>query len=223
MLPDISHLFGFGLPVKEVFARANHPKTHVYLNEKDSTILGLNEYQAKLLKQLSGNQTDHFIGLKNSDFLFGMDLSNIIRNNTKVINSSTIQIFDEDILNYKILSIKTKLTNSANHIVGIIGISFELSEIGFSHIAEVINKLNITLALNSQPLAMYINNSQLKLSPREKECAFYLTRGMTAKEIARKMNISSRTVEFYLLNIKEKLGCVRRSEIVSKCLEDGLL
>ena len=55
---------------------------------------------------------------------------------------------------------------------------------------------------------------QIYLSKRESECLFQLSLGKTAKEIGRLLNLSPRTVEFYINNIKEKTGCRTRTELV---------
>lgn len=54
-----------------------------------------------------------------------------------------------------------------------------------------------------------------RISPREKDCLELLQKGKTAKESAETMGISPRTIEFYLENIKDKLGCVNKKEILS--------
>ena len=60
------------------------------------------------------------------------------------------------------------------------------------------------------------------LTKREVDCLSKLVMGYTAKETARSLNLSPRTIETYLLNIKAKLGCCRRSEIIAIVLKHGL-
>lgn len=53
-----------------------------------------------------------------------------------------------------------------------------------------------------------------ELTPRQQECLYYLARGNSMKEIARYMNISSRTVEKYIEAVKYRLRIDRRSKLV---------
>lgn len=48
---------------------------------------------------------------------------------------------------------------------------------------------------------------------REAQVAYYLVLGQSMKLIAKSMGISSRTVEFYLKNMRRKLDCRNRSEL----------
>lgn len=57
------------------------------------------------------------------------------------------------------------------------------------------------------------------LSQREKQICEGLTKGLSANEIAHLFNLSKRTVEYYIENIKGKLNCLSKSELVEKCLE----
>jgi LuxR family transcriptional regulator, transcriptional regulator of spore coat protein len=57
-----------------------------------------------------------------------------------------------------------------------------------------------------------------KLSQRETECLACIILGMTAKEIARALEISPRTAESHLNSIKIKLGCYHRYQLVTKAL-----
>jgi DNA-binding CsgD family transcriptional regulator len=54
------------------------------------------------------------------------------------------------------------------------------------------------------------------LTPRENECISYLVLGFTAKEVGKVLNLSHRTVEQYINNVKIKLGCTYRSELIRK-------
>ncbi len=54
------------------------------------------------------------------------------------------------------------------------------------------------------------------LSKREAECLADLFDGLSAKEIARKRNISARTVEVHIEHIKLKLKCSTKSEMINK-------
>jgi DNA-binding CsgD family transcriptional regulator len=59
------------------------------------------------------------------------------------------------------------------------------------------------------------------LSQRQRECLFFLLRGKTAKEIAKVLNISYRTVEFHINEIKTKFNCQKKSELIELAYERG--
>lgn len=63
---------------------------------------------------------------------------------------------------------------------------------------------------------------QCGLSKRETECLFYLLDGCTAKEIAAPLKLSHRTVERYIENMKNKLGCSTVSELIVKVLQNEI-
>lgn len=53
-----------------------------------------------------------------------------------------------------------------------------------------------------------------KISSREYECLSHLSAGLPAKEIAKAMNISSRTVESHIANMKEKFNCSNKTKLL---------
>jgi len=53
------------------------------------------------------------------------------------------------------------------------------------------------------------------LSPRETEIASWLLRGHTSKEIAKTLDISNRTVETHINNIRLKLGARNRANMAA--------
>lgn len=56
------------------------------------------------------------------------------------------------------------------------------------------------------------------LSSRERQCIDLLLKGFTNKMTAKALNISPRTVESYLNEVKNKLGCTHKSQLVKKFL-----
>ena len=64
----------------------------------------------------------------------------------------------------------------------------------------------------------YFPSSDNKLSVRQKECLELLVCGKKAKEIARTLNLSYRTIEFYVAALKEKFNCSNRIELIARFL-----
>jgi len=67
------------------------------------------------------------------------------------------------------------------------------------------------------------DNNPYHFSPRELECLFCLLRGMSAKQIGIILGLSKRTIEFYIDNIKNKVGCNKKSILLELTLEKGYL
>ena len=61
----------------------------------------------------------------------------------------------------------------------------------------------------------------LYLTQREAECIYYLARGLTIVATAHKLELSPRTVEFYLKKVKEKLNIKKKSHLVQRLYEIG--
>ena len=61
------------------------------------------------------------------------------------------------------------------------------------------------------------------LTAREQEVLSLLARGLRNKEIAARLIVSERTVNFHLANIYQKLNVSGRTEALSKALEQGLI
>lgn len=58
------------------------------------------------------------------------------------------------------------------------------------------------------------------LTKRETECMTHLIEGKTIKLTAESLGLSDRTVEYYLNNIKAKLQCRTKNELVSRLKND---
>ncbi len=72
---------------------------------------------------------------------------------------------------------------------------------------------------NKTKISKFNLNGEFKgisLSKRQAECLYYLIHGQTAKETAKTLNLSHRTVEKILLDIKNKTGISTKSMLVQK-------
>jgi DNA-binding CsgD family transcriptional regulator len=78
-----------------------------------------------------------------------------------------------------------------------------------------IPKIAITTKINI-PTVFYFNKRKIKVTRREAECIYYLMQGKTAKETAKILKISPRTVETHLEHVRNKAGCHNKMNLIGK-------
>jgi len=61
------------------------------------------------------------------------------------------------------------------------------------------------------------------LTKREAECIIQLIQGKTIAIVAKELKLSPRTVEFYIKNIKNKMRCRTRMQMIEKALHSDFL
>ncbi|MEQ8240046.1 MAG: response regulator transcription factor [Cyclobacteriaceae bacterium] len=66
-------------------------------------------------------------------------------------------------------------------------------------------------------------NMSSKLTPKEKEVLLHIAKGLTTKEIASKLFVSSRTIETHRLNMMKKLNVKNSSELISTAMKLRLI
>lgn len=74
-------------------------------------------------------------------------------------------------------------------------------------------------AKSRQTLPMYFLGDDYEgiyFTKREAETLFYLLQGKTIPETARALNLSARTIEFYVKNMKLKVGAKSKVELIEK-------
>jgi DNA-binding CsgD family transcriptional regulator len=209
----------------------NSVSGNVFWKDKNHKLLGCNHNNAKLKTLFKINSLQDLFGKTIYEIWPHEYAENIAKNDEEVLQTGTEKIFEEPGLNSNnepalFLSKKMPLYNADNTIVGLIGISFEIT----SHHSRLINFLldntnqlkkilvNAPAKRNTSLNRVYLTiaNENIYLTPREVQCISCLFEGKTAKEIAKILNISPRTVEYYIAQLKLKLQCRTVTELVAK-------
>ena len=63
---------------------------------------------------------------------------------------------------------------------------------------------------------IYNDSDDVLLSRRQAECVAHLLYGRTIRKTAQALGISVRTVEYYLFNIRKKLDCASKNDVIAK-------
>lgn len=85
--------------------------------------------------------------------------------------------------------------------------------------SQKINDINLTFLPNKLDVEKIFLSGFYQgdyLTKREAECLAYLLHGKTAKEIAKIFNISYRTIESYIRNIKVKLNSTTKDQLIKQ-------
>lgn len=210
----------------------NFKDTHLYIWAKD-----------KKGKYLSCNKTMYNdVGLSNESEILGLtDLelcwekfAILFRGNDNIImHGRESQFFIEttkiaDGRKFKYYSYKAPLYVNSKKVLGTIGFGFSLTQLD-SHLQKNLNSLSFISPREQQKFqnlpysfSFFLTSQKIRnihLSVREIECIKLTVRGKTAKEIANLLNISYRTVESYLENIKSKLKINSKRELIDLVMQ----
>ena len=66
-------------------------------------------------------------------------------------------------------------------------------------------------------------NQKRKLIRRTDECLYFMLRGKTAREIAKMMHLSIRTVQKYFYFLKISFDCATKSQLIEKAVTEGYI
>lgn len=179
----------------------------VFWKDFNGRFLGCNDYMAAALG-LSSNA--EIIGKNDYDFCFLPSEADFYRKCDREVMSTKLlkQYYDTATLHSGkrlCLVLKMPLLDE-DKVVGMAGISYNLNKIKHSFDATV-NQIQKDIPI------------QIHFSPREAQCIHHLLRGKTAKQIAYELNLSYRTVEFYIMNLKKKLNVTTRSDLIEQLID----
>lgn len=151
---------------------------------------------------------------------------NLINNCSEVINENTVKIFEEDNtrsdgMSVHFLSIKSPWYDEHNTIMGVFGCSIVLGKHGLAASLSSIVQLGLFYS-DHMPVfdKTNLNINKTYLSKREMDCLYLTIKGYTAKKIARELQISHRTVEEYLVNIRMKKGASSKAELIEMTVNE---
>jgi DNA-binding CsgD family transcriptional regulator len=170
------------------------PEWRVYWKDLEGCFLGCND---KVAMSTSLPSRHALIG--KTDYDLPVSKEDVVKarlNDERVIIERKALEFRETAIYNKIktvyLTMKTPLYNHDGKMVGVLGLSRVLQQ------------------------EQWEGDDQL--TDRQEECLTYLVCGYSAKQISQLMNLAPKTIQNHLDNIKAKLGCGRRSELIVKAL-----
>ena len=169
---------------------------HIYATDLNNTILYMNLTARRFFKDTLIKDPD---GVTIRDFFQGNEqTAELVETENKlVIDTEQAHLFYNRVhLAHStwvdFITIKMPIYHTDNTLGGVLGIS---------HYVE-----------KRSALPAY----EMGLTKREIECIYLLLDGNSYKDIAKKMQISSRTVESYLVNVKNKLACESSADLFDK-------
>jgi DNA-binding CsgD family transcriptional regulator len=200
---EISEHLQFNVRSSDFLSNISQLKKFVFWKDKKGIYLGCNQAFAAIAGYRSPSE---FIGKTDYDMNWSEETARIFREGDRAVFKAQSQLSnlkepvsvrDNDV--QTVIGTKLLLTGKDSHAHGILGLyDFEDSE----------KKKRFFLDL---------------LTPREKQCLYYLLQGKTALEISRIVSLSHRTVEDHIASTREKTGTSTRSALIEKAFEIGLI
>ena len=119
------------------------------------------------------------------------------------------------------LTIKMPLYGEKGDLAGLFGVSISLKKFSLVNLANLCKNfgVDITQAEPHKSLENFCHNRivcGVRLSKRQYDCLIHLIHGKTTKEIARILDLSTRTVESYIETLKIKLNCYSKAQLIDK-------
>lgn len=206
LLLSLAALFDLPLSVYLLDAKG----ATVKINEIGSNICGFNSPTQAIGKTIFD------VSMKNSAKM-------LLYNCESILQQESVKIFDEfntrfDGRSLQFLSVKFPCYDWTQQLRGTLGISIVLGEHPLAEAIMKLTDLGLLPKNTSMNPSIKMNLKNTLLTSREKECLEYTVKGFTAKQIAKKLFLSHRTVEEYINHVKQKLGTCTKREMIQKVL-----
>jgi DNA-binding CsgD family transcriptional regulator len=197
---------------------------NVYFLDMDSCYKNTNELSAEICFSTSVKSA---IGKSMRDIASVEDVERILKNDTAVMRTGKIIIIEEEIKRENMfdlhgLSIKLLWYGEENNIIGALGFSIISNLQSLTESLLPIAQLGFLCpTLPNQILSDRFEVDNIRLSKRETDIARLIVQKKTAKETAKILGLSYRTVESYIENIKVKTNAYSKSELIDKIAKNG--
>lgn len=201
--------------------------------DSNSVFMYANKEYARIIGVKESNHLD-IIG--RTDFDMPCDTVNCAelfrrQDNTVVTTGKGLRILDIHPFSGKqwkaYIFTKTPLYNLDSQIIGTIFHGVDITNRESLELGSILTRMSsgITNDLLSGQNSFLLTNQfhHIELTDREAECIFFILRGKTAKQIARILMLSHRTVEVYVENLKMKLKAQHRQELIENAIQAGFL
>lgn len=209
----------------------------IYWKNLNLAVIGCNDNNARWAGYSSACD---LIGATNYDhILYKKDGDMLSQHDKAAIESKKLIVVNEKVTYKKqdtkaCVSYKMPVYDVSNQVIALFGVTFNKTDDlsvtqareNFSVAMELLEATSYNTLinkLNDKKQLLYNNKQKVNLTLREFECLAHLTKAKTAKEIAILMNISPRTVENHIENLKTKLHCMTKSQLVEAAIEQGLI
>lgn len=156
----------------------------------------------------------------------------IIEQNNQIIKElKTLKVLD--IHPYRndevkmLLSQKSPFLDASNNPIGVLYHAIEITQQSFFNISSIVanndKKYHSKNNTNQRSYTISDSLNNKNLTDREMECLFYYIRGKTCKQLAAILSISKRTAEKHLANIKSKLNCFNKSQLIEYAIINNFI
>ncbi|HEV2614578.1 MAG TPA: helix-turn-helix transcriptional regulator [Gammaproteobacteria bacterium] len=204
--PNISSLYNLPIPV--------------YFYDPENKIIDGNEgaveiASAKSIHDLRGNTVKKFVGKELDDL--------VSKNNRMVLQSESMNVIEESGIRVNntfvsVMSFKLPWYYD-NKIIGLLGCSIKMDAMSLHNFGNAFLALMSTGLINATHSPIKTHHG-IYFSRREEEVLAQLVRGKTAKQIGEKLNLSPRTIESYVENMKIKTNCQSKAELIDKFVDE---
>lgn len=213
------------------FSALDHLPVNFFLMNLHSEITAFNQQTKKIA--LNDESVNKIFKRDVSHFSIQRSAADSLQHDQQVLKYETILIRDEEYIRkdgvfFYDLAVKMPCYDAEKRKVGIFG--FCLVNYHAQYATSLLKGIEALQATGLFPFLQKNNlhakvidlMHQYNLTKRELECLYYLNLGYTIKIIANKMNLSPRTIESYLENIKYKLNVRYKLDLMEFVRSQGL-